>query len=95
MQQEWDDLDGLIRDSKEEFFLGEEFNKRVLSSIRAKESRQKSYTAPLSMIAAGLLLLTIYTGGIQYNLINIKYKMKLEFITMQNSFVIENRILGE
>lgn len=95
MQQEWDIVDKLIVDSMENYKTDSDFNSKILMRINNEKKGHKNPSAALSLIATGLLLLTIYTGGLQYNLIDIKYKVKLEFITLQNNFIIQQNVLGE
>ena len=100
MQEKWDDIDKMILCSYKDIDVKDDYDDRILSKFREKK-RVKSYdkkrTAAASLICTGILLIVIYSGSFQYNLINFEWKVKMQINSLEqnyNSYVIKN-ILGE
>jgi hypothetical protein len=95
MQQEFDVLDKLIEDSREEVKLSSNYNHLLMAKMKKKQqSKNQSYTFAFSLILAGFLLMFIYTSDFQYKLFDMQCKIKSDISVFQDNFKLFN-IKGE
>ena len=96
MQQKWDSLDRLIATSNEEPKISEGYNQRLLSRVRdEKFPVRKNLVSALSLIAAGFLLITVYTTDIRYKMIDLQLQVRYELTSIENMIDINNNLFGE
>lgn len=94
MQQKWDDLDELIKDSSVEIETKGNYNYKLLSKMNTQKkydvrARQRSVAA-ISLIMAGFMLMFIYTTDIKYRVTNLECQMKASISTLKYNFDLEN-----
>lgn len=96
MQQEWDDLDGIIKNSFEDIDAGKNYNSILMSKICYKKRiKEKNYSAAFSLIIAGFMFAFIYTSNIGYRYFNMQYEIKTEFALIQQDLNSIFNMIGE
>lgn len=100
MEQERDYLDKLIEQSFEEIKidnkLSDDYNKRLFDRLHKEKSHStKTRTAAISLIAAGILMVFMYTTEFQNSIVSLQYKIKADFTTMKEDINIDKYFLGE
>lgn len=96
MQQGWDDLDKAILNSAPDIEVDKSYNYKLKARIKRKNCiKSQSRTAAYSLIMAGFMLFIMYTSNVQYEILDIKYKVETEVLMFVNNFNFENIFLGE
>jgi hypothetical protein len=99
MGQEWDPIDKIILESKQDFHEGSDYNDRLLNKLKNKsEITEQRFIGGFSLIMAGFLTIFMYTSGIQYKLINIQTRARSQIITFHqyyNNLEILKLLIGE
>jgi hypothetical protein len=86
MQQKWDNLDQMIIDSEEKFELSDDYNFQVLNKVNNFNKRKQSYISASSLIMAGILVIFLYTSGMESKLIELKANTKYQILFIQSSY---------
>ncbi|MFD3158512.1 hypothetical protein ACFIJ5_16925 [Haloimpatiens sp. FM7330] len=80
MQEKFDYLDKIIKDSFEDIETDKGYDIRLMNKInnlpQKNSNRERYRIAALSLMLSGFLMLIIYTSSLQYNIINAKMKIK-------------------
>ena len=96
MQQEWDNLDGIIKNSFEDIYAGKNYNSILMSKIyKKKKIKEKNYSAAFSLIIAGFMFSFIYTSNIGYKYFNMQYEIKTELALIQQDLNSILNLIGE
>ncbi|EYE87811.1 hypothetical protein Q428_11430 [Fervidicella metallireducens AeB] len=95
MQQEWDDIDELIKNSFEDFKITSDYNERLRDKAKIKVNKVGKPIIGYSLITAGILLMFLYTSDIQLKIIDAQIKFRSEFATVENILKIDKIFLGE
>lgn len=96
MQQEWDDLDMIIKESFDDIKVSDSYNYILMKKMKNKKQvRNQNYTFAFSLILAGFLILFMFTSDMQYRLIDIECRIKSDITMIQNNFNIFDSVKGE
>jgi hypothetical protein len=96
LQQGWDDLDRTILNSAPDIEVDRNYNYKLRAKINKRNYvKNQSRSAAYSLIMAGFMLFIMYTSNVQYEILDIKYKVETEVLMFINNFNFENIFLGE
>lgn len=93
MQEKWDDIDRAIFDSNESIEPSHDFNERLMKKIHSNKCENKpkvifnsNRIAAASLIMAGMLMLMVFTTGIQYRIVEVQCEIKSRVMLIQNQY---------
>lgn len=86
MQQEWDNLDTLIRESQPKIEISQYYNSRLMNKIKKYDTSGKQISpniAAISFIMSGILLIVANTTDLQYRIISFQSVIRNSFTLIQ------------
>lgn len=87
MQQEWDNLDTLIRESQPKINISQNYNSKLMYKLNNdnKSERQVNINiAAISFIMSGIMLIIANTTDLQYRLISFQSVIRNSFAFIQH-----------
>lgn len=90
MQKERDYIDKAIIDSFKPVEPKDDYNERLLEKLNRSHTEQSRINmAAVSLILAGFMAIMIYSTSLQFTLIEFKYKVVSEILTVQYNYNLD------